>query len=261
VRYANANVAQKFGGGRNNIAGGGQNRLDFRGRGGNQVLQPGGGGNRPNLGGGAGGNRPSIGNLPSGGNRPGGDRPGASNRPGGGDRPSAGNRPSNRPRAGNRPTAGTRPSGGRTGGNALGNVSSGRVANLESGRGRASLGGGGGGAPRSVSRGGGGAVRMGGGGGGGRGGGGRRSDVRLKHDIALIGHLDKGVGFYRFAYNGSDKIYVGVMAQEVQAVRPDAVRCGWDGYLRVFYDRLGLKFETYDAWVAAGMRIPAALAH
>jgi len=261
VRYANANVAQKFGGGRNNIAGGGQNRLDFRGRGGNQVLQPGGGGNRPNLGGGAGGNRPSVGNLPSGGNRPGGDRPGASNRPGGGDRPSAGNRPSNRPRAGNRPTAGTRPSGGRTGGNALGNVSSGRVANLESGRGRASLGGGGGGAPRSVSPGGGGAVRMGGGGGGGRGGGGRRSDVRLKHDIALIGYLDKGVGFYRFAYNGSDKIYVGVMAQEVQAVRPDAVRCGWDRYLRVFYDRLGLKFETYDAWVAAGMRIPAALAH
>jgi Protein of unknown function (DUF3300) len=281
VRYANANVAQKFGGGRNNVAGGGQNRLDFRGRGGNQVLQPGAGGNRPNLGGGASGNRPGVGNLPSGGNRPGGgDRPGAGNRPGGGDRPSAGNRPrggdrpsaGNRPAGGdrpsagnrpsNRPTAGTRPSGGRTGGNALGNVSSGRVANLEAGRGRASLSGGGGG----VSRGGGGAVRMGGGGGGfrgggGRGGGGRRSDARLKHDITLIGHFDNGIGFYRFAYNGSDKVYVGVMAQEVQAVRPDAVRRGRDGYLRVFYDRLGLKFETYDAWVAAGACMPATLAH
>jgi hypothetical protein len=33
VRYANANVAQKFGGNRNAIAGGAQNRLDFRGRG------------------------------------------------------------------------------------------------------------------------------------------------------------------------------------------------------------------------------------
>jgi hypothetical protein len=97
-------------------------------------------------------------------------------------------------------------------------------------------------------------------GGGGRGGG-RRSDVRLKHDIAVIGHLDNGIGFYRFAYNGSDKVYVGVMAQEVQMVRPDAVRHGRDGYLRVFYDRLGLKFETYNAWVAAGARVPVALAH
>jgi hypothetical protein len=106
---------------------------------------------------------------------------------------------------------------------------------------------------------------MGGGGGGFRGGGGRgggrRSDVRLKHDIAVIGHFDNGIGFYRFAYNGSAKLYVGVMAQEVQMVRPDAVRRGRDGYLRVFYDRLGLKFETYNAWVAAGARVPVALAH
>jgi len=52
-----------------------------------------------------------------------------------------------------------------------------------------------------------------------------------------------------------------VMAQEVQMLRPDAVRRGRDGYLRVFYDRLGLKFETYDAWVAAGARVPVTLAH
>src|SRR4029078_1983142 len=44
--------------------------------------------------------------------------------------------------------------------------------------------------------------------GGGRGGG-RRSDVRLKNDIHLLGRLDNGLGFYRFAYNGSDRIYVG----------------------------------------------------
>ena len=47
----------------------------------------------------------------------------------------------------------------------------------------------------------------------------------------------------------------------VQAVRPAAVRRGRDGYLRVFYDRLGVKFETYDAWVAAGGRMPVTLAH
>jgi Protein of unknown function (DUF3300) len=241
VRYANANVAQKFGAGRNAIGGGAQNRLDFRGRAGNQVLQPGGGGNlggnRANLGGGAGagGNRPNVG---AGGNRPGA---GAGNRPNAGNRANLGNR-----------------GGGRPGGNALGGISSGRVANLEAGRGRASLGGGGG------LRGGGGGARMGGGGGGARmggGGGGRRSDVRLKHDIVLLGRLDDDIGFYRFAYNGSDKLYVGVMAQEVQAVRPDAVRRGEDGFLRVFYDRLGLKFETYQEWLAAGARVPAILAH
>jgi len=98
--------------------------------------------------------------------------------------------------------------------------------------------------------------RGGGGGRGGRGGGGRRSDVALKHDIALLGHLGNGIGFYRFAYHGSDTAYVGVMAQEVQRVAPDAVMRGRDGYLRVFYDKLGLKFQTYDEWLASGARIP-----
>jgi hypothetical protein len=68
----------------------------------------------------------------------------------------------------------------------------------------------------------------------------------------LLGRLDNGLGYYRFAYNGSDKIYVGVIAQEVQAVRPDAVTRGSDGYLRVHYERLGLKFRSYDDWVISG---------
>ena len=85
-------------------------------------------------------------------------------------------------------------------------------------------------------------------GGGGRGG--RRSDVRLKHDIALLGRLDYGLGLYRFKYNGSEKAYVGVIAQEVQTINPDAVVRGRDGYLKVFYEKLGLKFQTYDQWIA-----------
>ena len=89
------------------------------------------------------------------------------------------------------------------------------------------------------------------------GGGGRRSDITVKHDIALLGRLDNGLGFYRYSYNGSSTAYVGVIAQEVQAVMPEAVVRGRDGYLRVFYDRLGLKFETYKHWVAAGARIPS----
>ncbi len=250
VRYTNANVAAKFGGS-HNIAGA-QNRMDFRGRGGNQVLQPGGGaGNRPNIGGGgsaAGGNRPNLGtganrpNVGGGGGAAGGNRPNAG---GGGNRPNAGG--GNRPNVGG---GGNRPSGGGAG--AFGNVSSGKIASSQSARGHASLGGGG-----ARGGGGGGGARAGGGGGGARGGGGRRSDLRLKHDIALLGRLDDGLGFYRFTYNGGHTAYVGLMAQEVQAIIPEAVVRSSDGYLRVFYGKLGLKFQTYEAWVASGARIPA----
>ena len=92
----------------------------------------------------------------------------------------------------------------------------------------------------------------------GRGGrGGRRSDIRLKHDIVLLGRLDDGLGFYHFVYDGGSKAYVGVIAQEVQSLMPQAVTRGRDGYLTVNYDRLGLKFESYDQWIRAGARIPA----
>jgi hypothetical protein len=99
----------------------------------------------------------------------------------------------------------------------------------------------------------------GGRGGGGRGGGGRRSDMRLKHDIVLLGRLDDGLGYYRFVYNGGHTAYVGVMAQEVETVMPEAVTRGVDGYMRVSYDRLGLPFETYDQWVATGAPLPSAM--
>jgi hypothetical protein len=91
----------------------------------------------------------------------------------------------------------------------------------------------------------------------GGGGGMRRSDMRLKHDIALIGQLDNGLGFYRFKYHGSDQAYVGVMAQEVQTVMPAAVVRGRDGFLRVYYGRLGFDMQPYDQWLASGARIPA----
>ena len=74
----------------------------------------------------------------------------------------------------------------------------------------------------------------------------------MKHDVVLLGRLDNGLGYYRFEYNGSEKAYVGVIAQEVRAIRPDAVAIGRDGYLRVSYERLGLPFQSYDNWVASG---------
>ncbi|UPJ58452.1 tail fiber domain-containing protein [Bradyrhizobium sp. 192] len=85
----------------------------------------------------------------------------------------------------------------------------------------------------------------------------RRSDMMLKHDISLIGHLENGIGFYRFTYNGGNKAYVGVMAQEVQTIIPGAVLRGSDGYLRVSYDMVGVKFQTYDQWTASGAQVPA----
>jgi hypothetical protein len=97
----------------------------------------------------------------------------------------------------------------------------------------------------------------GGRGGGGRGGGARRSDMRLKHDIVLLGRLDDGLGYYRFVYNGGHTAYVGVMAQEVQTVVPEAVTRAADGYMRVSYDLLGLPFETYEQWVATGAHLPS----
>jgi hypothetical protein len=48
------------------------------------------------------------------------------------------------------------------------------------------------------------------------------------------------------------------MAQEVQAVMPGAVVRGRDGYLRVFYDKIGLPFQTYNEWLASGARVPVA---
>jgi opacity protein-like surface antigen len=78
----------------------------------------------------------------------------------------------------------------------------------------------------------------------------RSSDARLKRDIVTLGHLENGLAVYRFRYAGSEQVYVGVMAQEVQLVRPDAVVRGEDGFLLVDYDRLGLRMETWDEWVA-----------
>jgi hypothetical protein len=228
VAYNNVNVRQRFGS--NTRRAGPKGQLDFRGRSGQQVLNPGGG--RSNLG----EHRPVA-------------RPTTANRATAGDRGRAkqvsqAHRPS--PRA-------SRPSRGP----AVGNAQPPRVAQRPAHRGHARVGGGRQSFGYAARRGGGGRG-LGGGGrgfGGGRRGG-RRSDVRLKHDVVLLGRLDDGLGFYRFAYNGSNRAYVGVLAQEVQAVEPEAVVRGRDGYLRVLYDKLGLKFQTYDQWIASGAQVP-----
>jgi hypothetical protein len=290
VKYNNADVRQKFA--KTDIQAGKAARQDFRGKDGQKVLEPDRG--RPGAGDrerpAAGDrDRPVAGDRDrsAAGDR---DRPAAGDRDrsgaGGRDRPGAGDR--DRPQArdagaGKASQKSAQKAGPKTGqkasqqpsqkasprpskpqhDTAFANVQSGPKTHAQADRGRQSVGGGGG-APRVAAPGGGGAPRMGGGGaprmaapgGGGRAGGGRRSDIALKHDITLLGHLNNGLGFYRFSYNGNDKVYVGVMAQEVQTIMPEAVVRSRDGYLEVFYDKLGLKFQTYDQWVASGAQVP-----
>jgi hypothetical protein len=236
VRYNNAGVQQKFG--NNNLRAGAGDRMDHRGRDGQKALD-------------AGKDRAGAGD------RGGADRAKTADRAKSGDRAKGGNRAKTADRSKTAGAASRRDT-------AVGNMSSGRAANLQSARGRESLASagvaraGGGGLQSGGGRGGGGGFSGGGGGrgGGGGGGGGRRSDIALKHDVSLLGHLDNGLGYYRFSYLGSDKSYVGVIAQEVQSVMPGAVTRGDDGYLRVDYRRLRLKFLTYREWLAGGARIP-----
>jgi hypothetical protein len=245
VRYNNANVAQRFG--NNNLRTGSQQRMDFRGRSGEQVLKPGSGGAAQ---------RGNVADRAAAGRTNAGDR----NRATAG-RGTVGERGGKQQRANvakNRPAGGA----GRGGRDSALNVGSGRAAKAQSARGHASVGNRSFASASGARPGGGvragGAPRAGGGGGGMRGGGGgRRSDILLKHDITLLGRLDNGLGFYRFVYNGGRKAYVGVMAQEVRTVMPEAVALGADGYLRVYYDKLGVTFQTYDHWIASGARIPS----
>ncbi len=118
VKYSNTNVQQKFG--NNNVRAGSQDRADFRGRSGEQVLKPGGGANL-------------------------GDK--AASGPATADRT-----PGNRSDAGNRPSAGAKPAvkSGTAKGTAARsapkrdsamNIQSGKVANAQAARGRQSVGG------------------------------------------------------------------------------------------------------------------------
>jgi hypothetical protein len=284
VKYNNADVRQKFA--KNDIQAGKGARQDFRGKDGQKVIDSArpGAGNRPGAGDRPGGedrDRSGAGDRPGAGASKGGERPAArsADRPGGGQK--AAQKPAQKPAAKPSPSRADRPGGGQKAAQkpaqkpaakpspsrdtAFSNVQSGAKTRAQADRGRQSMGGGGG-APRVAGGGGGGprvspgggGPRGGGGGGRGGGGGGRRSDIALKHDIVLLGRLANGLNFYRFSYYDSDKAYVGVMAHEVQKVAPQAVRRGRDGYLRVFYEQLGLGFQTYKQWIASGAHLPTA---
>jgi hypothetical protein len=61
------------------------------------------------------------------------------------------------------------------------------------------------------------------------------SDERIKDDIKKVGELFDGQPVYRFRYKGTPQTQIGLMAQDVERVRPDAVE-----------EHGGIKFVHYD---------------
>lgn len=75
------------------------------------------------------------------------------------------------------------------------------------------------------------------------------SDRRLKGDIVAVGRLANGLTLYRFRYLWSTAEYVGVMAQDVLDVMPEAVTTdARDGYMTVNYGLLGFRMMRWDDW-------------
>ncbi|MCA0856154.1 tail fiber domain-containing protein [Phaeobacter italicus] len=62
------------------------------------------------------------------------------------------------------------------------------------------------------------------------------SDRRAKEDIRRVGQTDSGLPIYVYRYKGGDTFHMGVMAQEVEAVQPEAVVERPDGLKAVRYD-------------------------
>ena len=71
------------------------------------------------------------------------------------------------------------------------------------------------------------------------------SDIRLKTDIKFVKKLQNGINVYRWRWNklGSEitkRVFgFGVIAQEVQKIKPSSVIKGKDGYLMVNYAGIG----------------------
>ena len=64
------------------------------------------------------------------------------------------------------------------------------------------------------------------------------SDPELKRDIEKIGERPDGLGVYKYRYIGQDQARVGVMADEVAILRPDALGPVIHGFATVDYEAL-----------------------
>ena len=64
------------------------------------------------------------------------------------------------------------------------------------------------------------------------------SDIRLKRDIKKIGEASDGLGIYEYRYVLNHQRHEGVMAQEVEKLRPWALGPEIAGYKTVNYEAL-----------------------
>jgi hypothetical protein len=64
---------------------------------------------------------------------------------------------------------------------------------------------------------------------------GKLSDVRAKENVQPVGKLNDGQKVYSYNYKGDPTPEIGLLAQEVEKVRPEAVATGPDGLKRVDY--------------------------
>lgn len=73
------------------------------------------------------------------------------------------------------------------------------------------------------------------------------SDRRMKENIVKVG--TKGpINIYRFNYKGDDKVYEGVMSDEIRKLVPDAVTVDeLSGFDRVDYSMIGVEFKEVTA--------------
>jgi hypothetical protein len=69
------------------------------------------------------------------------------------------------------------------------------------------------------------------------------SDIKLKENIKKIGTSISGLNVYKFNYKNHPKKYIGVMAHEVQKIKPEAVETMDSGFLGVKYDQIDVEFK------------------
>jgi outer membrane protein OmpA-like peptidoglycan-associated protein len=140
--------------------------------------------------------------------------------------------------------------GGNAGGGSSGGGSSGGGSSSGGSSSGGSSGGGssGGGSSGGGSSGGGSSGGGSSGGGAGGGGGGGWSDRRLKRSITWLGRSPAGYDLYSFQYVWGGPFHVGVMAQDLLAIKPEAVLTGPGGFLQVDYAQLDVDMVTLEEW-------------
>src|SRR5262249_44054576 len=92
---------------------------------------------------------------------------------------------------------------------------------------------------------------------GGDGGGGAGPPSRPSTRFFFSGISPTGFATNPFVFTGEVKTILGGISKEGKTLIPKAVVRDRDGSLRVFYEKLGIRFQTYEEWIVSGARVPA----